>query len=80
MKRLCSQCPGQQLPNQPCCPTGCDALLQRQLSLCLEFVNDLVSFIPGIELLISGVVMDHGVTSWPPREEQFGQVFFVNSA
>lgn len=43
-------------------PHGCNASLQRLLSLCLEFVNDLVSIIPGIELLISRVVMDHGVT------------------
>ena len=44
-------------------PRGCNASLQRLLSLCLEFVNDLVSIIPGIELLISRVVMNHGVTS-----------------
>lgn len=64
---------GSLLPN-------CNALLHRLLSLCLEFVNDLVSIIPGIELLISGVVMDHGVTSWPPGEEQAGQILLTDSA
>lgn len=58
-----------------CCP-----LLQRQFFLCLEFVNDLIAFIPGIQLLISGVVMDHGVTPWPPREEQIGQMLLPDSA
>jgi hypothetical protein len=58
----------------------CQPLLQRQLFLCLEFVNDLIAFIPGIKLLISGVVMDHGVTSWPPREEQIGQMLLPDSA
>lgn len=69
MKELRPQCPGEQLSNHGAISPACDVSLHGQLSLCLEFVNDLVSFIPGIELLISGVVMNHGVTSWPLREE-----------
>ena len=61
-------------------PPGGNALLQRLLSLCLELVNDLVSIIPGIELLISGIVMDHGMTSWPPGKEQVGQILLDDSA
>lgn len=61
-------------------PRSHNTLLQRLLSLYLEFVNDLVSIIPGIELLISGVVMDHGVTFWPPGEEQVGQILLSDGA
>lgn len=61
-------------------PPCCTALLQKLLSLCLEFVNNLVSIIPGIELLISGVVMDHRMTSRPPGEEQFGQIILTDNA
>ena len=31
-------------------------------------------------MLISGVVMDHGVTSWPPGKEQVGQILFHDGA
>lgn len=67
-------------PNHTALPPNSHPLLQRQPFLCLEFVDDLIAFIPGIQLLVSGVVMDHGVTFWPPWEEQIRQMLLPNSA